>query len=543
MTEEKEVLCITSEFETPILERKVKKLRVASYSRVSTDAEEQLNSFELQKSYYTDLIMRNPDWKLVGTYADEGISGADASKRPGFQNMIRQCKKGKIDLIITKSISRFARNTVDSINYVRLLKSMGIGVIFEKENINTLEENSEVVLTILSSLAQEELNSLSMNVKMGKRMAMKKGRTTYVQIYGYKKGEDGKPEIIPYEAETVKLIYKLYLSGLTEGDISNKLNEEEIPAFGKDKVWKKSKVHSILTNERYCGDVLLQKTFVTDPISKKVKKNNGQLPKYLVKNDHKGIVSREIFDEAKRERLIRSSIQKTSQKTKTEQGKYSGKYALSEILVCGKCLSPYRRAIWTKRDGTKMAVWRCLNRLENGSKYCNESPTLEEENLHRIIVESINEFRSTKTELLPYFVNSLKLEVQNNSSEINITEIEKQIEILKSNVMELIKESISTHTVAANENRLKQMNDEIKSLTDTIERIKSQSSEDFGKIERLNEILENVDTEDVYDDILTRNLINTIKVMDKDKLSIIFKTGDVYEKSFEATIKTQNRSR
>ncbi len=192
--------------------------------------EEQLTSFYTQKSYYTELILKNPEWTLAGTYADEGISGASAEKRPDFMKMIRHCKKGKIDLIITKSISRFARNTLDSIGYVRKLKAMGVGVLFEKENINTLEENSEVVLTILASLAQEELNSLSMNVKMGKRMAMKEGKVTfqYNKIYAYKKGRDGQPEIIPEEAIIIRRIYESYLSGETTRTIADALNAEGI---------------------------------------------------------------------------------------------------------------------------------------------------------------------------------------------------------------------------------------------------------------------------------------------------------------------------
>ena len=209
-----------------------RQLRVASYSRVSTDFEEQLASFHTQKSYYTDLIMRTPEWTLAGTYADEGISGAAAEKRPDFMKMYRHCKRGKIDLIITKSISRFARNTLDSIGYVRKLKAMSVGVLFEKENINTLEENSEVVLTILASLAQEELNSLSQNVKMGKRMAMQEGKVffQYDRLYAYQKGADGQPEIIPEQAEIVKRISISYLVGQSVTNILQELNDEGIPS-------------------------------------------------------------------------------------------------------------------------------------------------------------------------------------------------------------------------------------------------------------------------------------------------------------------------
>ena len=256
---ERELIVIPATKDMYIFGNRNRQLRVASYSRVSTDFEEQLTSFHAQKSYYTDLIMRTPEWKLAGTYADEGISGASAEKRPDFMKMMRHCKKGKIDLIITKSISRFARNTLDSIKYVRKLKAMGVGVLFEKENINTLEENSEVVLTILSSLAQEELNSLSLNIKMGKRMAMQEGRVkfNYTNIYAYRKGADGEPEIIPEEAEIIQLIYQLYLKGMSAVAIIKELEKRKINSHAKGGKWKDSTIYSILENERYCGDVLL----------------------------------------------------------------------------------------------------------------------------------------------------------------------------------------------------------------------------------------------------------------------------------------------
>lgn len=544
-TVHREVVVIPATKDNYIYGSRNRQLRVASYSRVSTDFEEQLTSFYAQKSYYTDLIMRTPEWKLAGTYADEGISGASAEKRPDFMKMIRHCKKGKIDLIITKSISRFARNTLDSIKYVRKLKAMGVGVLFEKENINTLEENSEVVLTILSSLAQEELNSLSLNVKMGKRMAMQEGRVNfrYAHCYAYCKGKDGEPEIIPEEAEIIKLIYKLYLKGRSVPSIVKELNEKKVESHSKDGLWRISTVQSILENERYCGDMLLQKTFITDPISKKAKKNNGELPKYLIRNNHPAIVSRELYEKVQAEKARRGSKRKVSKQSKTEQSRYSGIYALNEILICGECLSPYRRVVWRNPSTKgKKAVWRCVNRLDYGKKYCKESVSIDEESLHMAIMEAINTTRGSRQQMIPYFLGQLKQSYKEQSNDkINIEQIERQIAELKANTMSLIQESVLSNTVGENEGRLKAMNDEIKALSGSItEYRKSQGYENGieSKICELGEILYNEPEKvDTYSDELVRQLIDTIKVAGDDKLIITFKCGTVHEQTVNRNIR------
>ena len=518
-----------------ILERQI---RMASYSRVSTDFEEQLTSFHTQKAYYTDLIMRNPKWKLAGTYADEGLSGASAEKRPDFMRMYRDCKKGKIDMIITKSISRFARNTLDSIGYVRKLKAMGVGVIFEKENINTLEENSEVVLTILASLAQEELNSLSQNVKMGKRMAMQEGKVffQYSQLYAYQKGADGQPEIIPEEAEIVKQIYASYLAGESTASIVKSLNNAGIPSPQKKGGWADTTIRRIIENERYCGDVILQKTYVTDPISKKVKVNNGELPKVYIKNNHTPIVSRETYERVQQERTRRSSKRKVSKHSITEQGKYSGKYALSEILICGECFTPYRRRIWTKRSKEKVPVWRCISRLEYATKYCKESATILEENLHLAIMQAINATRASRHEMIPFLTAHMERTLREQAKDgIDAAQVETRIAELKATTMELVRESTASNSVGENMSKLKAMSDEIKTLCDMLAEYKESCNSDSDSKIRMNEITEILQSEPedstTYNDTLVRQLIQTIKVMGEDKLEITFKCGMKYEQS------------
>ncbi len=518
-----------------------KQLRVCSYSRVSTNFEEQLTSFHSQKIYYTDMIMRNPKWTLAGTFADEGISGASATKRPEFMKMIRKCNNGKIDLIITKSISRFARNTVDSIKYCRKLKLMGIGVLFEKENINTLDENSEVLLTILASLAQEELNSLSLNVKMGKRMAMKEGKVhwNFSKIYGFKEGENGQPVINEEHAEIIKKIYTWYLEGKSEKGIIDNLTERNIKSISKNGDWKIHTIQSILKNERMCGDVILQKTYVVDPISKKVKENKGELPKIYIKNNHPAIIDRTTYEKAQLERSRRTSKRKTSFKTKTEQGKYSSLYALNDILRCAECGSPYRRALWTHyargtHEKTRRAVWRCLNRLDHGKKYCKNSPTLDEIKLQKSIMKAIKATAKDRKRLVPILVmeieNSLWSQVDGT---INVSKIEEQIVTLKSQTMKLIAECTANRTITEKHDVLKAMSDEIRNLQDMLDKYKeSETTEEKIKkeVEEVKNFLEN-DTHDYedYDDDIIRQVIRQIKVYDDGKLQILFNCGMEYE--------------
>ena len=376
-------------------------LRVAAYCRVSTDQEEQESSYEAQISYYTEKIGKNNDWQMAGIFADEGITGTQAKKRPEFLKMIRLCRQRKIDMVLTKSLSRFARNTVDSLNYIRELKALGIAVIFEKENINTLETDTEMMLTIMSCFAQAESESISKNVSWGIRQSFKNGNVPmqYARLLGYRKGHDGNAEIIPEEAEVVKEIYRCYLDGMSMNLIADRLNEKGLTTKGGSSPYRKTVVQRILTNEKYTGDALLQKTYVTDCITKKTRKNNGELPMYLVKNHHEPIISRTDFNRVQEEMARRSAKRTIADKlTKTGQGKYSAKYALSELLICGECGEHYRRVTWTAK-GFKEIKWRCVSRIQYGKKKCHSSPTVDEQALHRAIVSAVNEFCTVKDDV------------------------------------------------------------------------------------------------------------------------------------------------
>lgn len=446
------------------------KMRVAAYCRVSTDSEEQLNSYEAQKSYYTQKIQDSPDWEMAGIYADEGITGTSLKKRTEFKKMITACKRGHIDLIITKSLSRFARNTVDCLETVRLLKANGIGVYFEKENINTLTESSEFLITLFSGFAQAESESLSKNVAWGKAKSAEAGKVTfqYKKMLGYRKGADGQPEIVPEEAEVIKRIYHRYLDGCTLGQIKRELDEDNVPTAQGVEFWSPAIIHNILTNEKYIGDALLQKTYVTDCISKKVKKNQGERAMYYVENNHPAIISREMFDQVRNEMTRRSSKRKVLQKSgKTELGKYSGKYALTELLVCGECGSPYKRVTWA-RNGKKRIVWRCVSRLEFGTQYCHNSPTLDESKLHSAILASMNEFAVIRQEGCPD-VLAMAEEAKQALSQAGakLLELKKHMETVSREQSDLLDRLLENMGDA-------ELNAKMKALTDEKESLKAQ---------------------------------------------------------------------
>ena len=384
--------------------------------------------------------------------------------------MITACKRGHIDLIITKSLSRFARNTVDCLETVRLLKANGIGVYFEKENINTLTESSEFLITLFSGFAQAESESLSKNVAWGKAKSAEAGKVTfqYKKMLGYRKGADGQPEIVPEEAEVIKRIYHRYLDGCTLGQIKRELDEDNVPTAQGVEFWSPAIIHNILTNEKYIGDALLQKTYITDCISKKVKKNQGERAMYYVENNHLAIISREMFDQVRNEMTRRSSKRKVLQKSgKTELGKYSGKYALTELLVCGECGSPYKRVTWA-RNGKKRIVWRCVSRLEFGTKYCHNSPTLDESKLHSAILAAMNEFAAIRQEVCPDVLTMAEEAKQALSQAgAKLLELKKHLEAVSREQSDLLDRLLENMGDA-------ELNAKMKALTDEKESLKAQ---------------------------------------------------------------------
>ena len=510
------------------------KKRVAAYCRVSTDSEEQLNSYEAQKSYYTQKIEESSDWEMAEIYADEGISGTSMKKRTEFKKMITACKRGHIDLIITKSLSRFARNTVDCLETVRLLKANGIGVYFEKENINTLTESSEFLITLFSGFAQAESESLSKNVAWGWRKSAEAGNVyfQYKRMLGYRKGTDGQPEIVPEEAKIIRRIYRRYLAGCSLGQIKQELEQDNIPTAQKVERWSSAVIHNILTNEKYMGDALLQKTYITDCISKKVKKNMGERPMYYVENNHPAIIPRETFDQVQKEMTRRSSKRKVLQKSgKTELGKYSGKYALTELLVCGECGSPYKRVTWA-RNGKKRIVWRCVSRLEFGTKYCHNSPTLDESRLHNAILAAMNEYAAIRQEVCPDVLSMVE-EAKRAMSQAGamLLELKKRMDEVSQEQSDVLDRLLANMADAELNARMKALTDEKEALKAQILKVQQKEvsmAEQAAKRQQMWDSLKECSagyTE--FDDEFVRQIIRKITVEDAETIHVHFRDSDV----------------
>ena len=510
-----------------------RQLRVAAYCRVSTDDEEQLTSYEAQKNYYTDKIMTNKEWTMAGIFADEGITGTSARKRPEFLRMIRQCKQGKIDIVLTKSISRFARNTVDCLNYVRALKELGIAVIFEKENMNTLEIDSEILITMLGAFAQSESESISANVRWGIRQAMKEGKATiqYKYLYGYRKGDDSKPEIIPDQAEVVRKIYDLFLSGTPVRGIQEYLNANSVPNINGEPKWARSAIDSILTNEKYCGDVLLQKTYIDDCINKKVKKNTGQLPMYLVQNHHEGIISRETFDAAQAELARRSAGKSPSKKNApTGRSRYSSKYALSDRLYCGECGTRYQRCTWRNRDGSKRIVWRCVSRVDYGNKYCHDSPTLDEEPLHRAVLAAINSAVNDKDNIVYNLKAAMEKELAPAAGQqLSLSEIDDRLEQLNTEFSKVLAEASESGDQAAYSDRFREIMQKqtaLKAQRDEIQWLLAESGKATAHIEQCRQAAETTPSAITeWDDALIRQVVESVTVETCNEVIVALKSG------------------
>ena len=522
------VIPATKELATPRGARHGKQ-RVAAYCRVSTDSEEQLNSYEAQKAYYMQKIEENPDWELAGIFADKGLSGTSLKKRDEFKKMIAACKRGRIDTILTKSLSRFARNTVDCLDTIRMLRARGIGVIFEKENINTLTESSEFLITLFSGFAQAESESLSGNIVRGKLMSMQAGNVPfqYKKLLGYRKGADGKPEIDPEEAKTVRRIYRRYLDGCSLPQIQRELEADRIPTAEGIKRWSRQVLQNILTNERYIGDALLGKTYVLDCISKEVRKNNGERPQYYVENNHEAIVPREWFQRVQEEMTRRASKRKVMQRHgKTEQGKYSGKYALSELLVCGECGTPYKRCTWA-RNGKKRVVWRCVSRLEFGTKYCHHSPTLDEDRLHAAILEALNEFAQVGSEVKEDMLNFTRLvwagQALDGASLISLKQRMSDISAEQALLLDKVLENMDDPDLNA---QLKALMDEKQAVQEQIQTMEQETFQSENRMSRMAELREwmaQLEVNPEYNDEQVRMAVEQITAVDAETIHIKFR--------------------
>ena len=513
-----------------------KKLRVAAYCRVSTELEEQESSYEAQVEYYTRKIQETENWKLAGIYADDGKSATNTKKRDDFKAMIKDAEGGKIDMILTKSVSRFARNTVDSLLTIRKLKEKNVAVVFEKEGVNTLDGTGEILITILSSLAQEESRNISENTRWGVVRKFEKGKVivNHNKFMGYTKNENGDLVIVPKEAEIVRLVFRLYLEGYSTGKIAKYLEEQKIKtATGLEK-WHDTVVLKMLRNEKYMGDALLQKTYTVDFMTKKKVMNKGIVPQYYVEDDHEAIIPKDLFYRVQEELARRASVNKSAvTRKKNMKSKYSSEYALTGILLCGECGQEYRRVTWA-RNGKKKIVWRCSNRLTNGTKYCKDSVTLEEGILNRTVMEAIHRITCNDGNFASALRQNVIRVIGSYGREQEPDEYDEKIKAKQEEMVSLIAENaaISSYTDEFDE-RYRRIAEEISTLKEEqLEaRRKKKLAESYNRrVQDMDNFLKQQTYQmPEFDNDLVRRLIANIKVVSEDKLLIQFQSGIVME--------------
>lgn len=492
-------------------------LRVAAYCRVSTDYDEQASSYETQVVHYKELIQKEPTWEFAGIYADDGISGTNTKKREQFNQMIAACKAGKIDLIVTKSISRFARNTIDCLKYIRDLKAINVAIFFEKENINTMDAKGEVLITIMASLAQQESESLSQNVKMGIQYRYQQGKVfvNHNHFLGYTKDAQGNLVIEPAEAKVIKRIFYSYLNGMSMKQIADSLKADGILTGGKTKNWQSSGVSRILKNEKYMGDALLQKTYTVDFLNKKRVKNNGIMPQYYVENDHPAIIPKPVFMQ------VQQLIKQRQNGITTKNGKHrrlNGKYCFSQRVFCGKCGDIFQRNMWYWPE--KVAVWRCASRIKRSKsgRRCMIR-NVKEPLLKEATVQAFNQLIEGH-KLADKQIKANIMKVIKNSKGPTLDQLDKQLEEVQ---IQLIQ--------AANQHQnCDALTQQIMDLRKQKEKVQSRETDKQTKLHSIDEINKLVEFHKYglvdFDEQLVRRLVEKITIF-KRYMEFTFKDGEV----------------
>lgn len=460
----------------------------------------------------TSRASRNGRW--LRFYADDGISGTNTAKRDEFNRMIADCEAGKIDLILTKSISRFSRNTLDCLKYTRKLKTLNIAVFFEKENINTMDSKGEVLLTIMASLAQQESESLSANVRMGIQYRNQQGKVqiNHNWFLGYTKDAEGNLVIDPEQAEIVRRIYREYLEGASFLQIKRSLEADGIPNGAGHLKWHESNIHQILTNEKYIGDALLQKTYTVSVLDKKRSINNGQRPKYYVEGSHEAIIDRDVFMKVKAEIARRANLNPDGKRRV-----YSSKYALSGMVFCGHCGDIYRRVKWNNR-GCKSTVWRCVSRVLKGKMdFDCPARTVKEEVLHEAIVTAVNDAYARRNAV----ISLLKTNIQ----ETVFDDLEARIAAVDEQLAELQKQMVDNSSDHA---LVEALANQIDDLRGDRQDILAEAAERTDLQARMNDMIAFMEempkavTE--YSESFARRLVDKITIFD-EKIVVELKSG------------------
>jgi len=498
------------------------KKRVAAYARVSTSTEEQEGSYEAQINYYTKYIKERPEWELADIYTDEGISGTSTKNREGFKRMIADALAGKIDMIITKSCSRFARNTVTTLSTIRELKDKGVDVFFEKENIHSTDSKGELLLTIMSSLAQDESRNISENVKWGHRQRFSQGQVYlhYKNFLGYEKGPNGRPQIVEKEAKVIRLIYDMYLKGFTTGYIAKQLTRSGYKtATGKDK-WADSSVKSILSNEKYYGACLSQKTYVADFLTKKKKINRGELQQYFVEKSHPAIVSKEVFD------LVQEKMAHT-------KGNVSYVNFLSGKLICAGCGSIFGIKLWHSNDKYRHIVWQCARKYDKKIKK-QHSPYVKEEAVKEGFVALLNKLFVNKEEIIE--TGKLVLEVMRNTEKLDKA-VAEQKERLKrcEEGLEMLIDHAAKGKIAGDEyeTELKTRQKEYEQLVEGLKNLEADKASKKDRAIRLRAYLDSMSKIPPiaieFDEEIWAALVDKVYVQEDGSLEYLLYDGEKYK--------------
>lgn len=533
---EVEVIKANDPFDSSSRGRKIERLRVAAYCRVSTDDEDQIKSYDSMVKYYTDLIKNNKEWIFAGVFADKAITGTKTDKRDDFNRLIQECLEGNIDMVLAKSIPRFARNTLDTLKYVRMLKERGIAVYFEVEKINTMKDG-EFLMTILSSVAQQEVENTSAYVKKGLKMKMKRGELVGFQgCLGYDYDVTTKSLSVNEEgAKVVRYIFDRYVAGAGTTMIARELNEQGIMTI-KGNPWVSSSVMGIINNEKYKGDILLGKTFTVDPISKRRLENLGEEDRFYIHDHHEPIVSEETFARAQEIRS-RRNINRRKDVVAGKREKFSRQYAFSCMLECGFCGENLSRRRWHSSSKYKKTIWQCVKATKEGKRFCPDSKGIPEQVIEEAFVESYRMLCVDNRDVLEEFLKRIERTLNENSLEDKLAKQQKSIDNIQSKrkmlldkfLSGVVTQDIYEETDLGLERKLSNAKAQLKMLQGEIidENSLQRRLSDFKKALAKNEVLEEFDR-GIFESIIEKVIVGGIDEdgnKDPYMLTFIYKTG------------------
>lgn len=525
--------------ERRLRDNEIVRKRVAAYCRVSTDDEEQLNSFSSQVKYYRELIEKETDWMMAGVYADEAITGTQVSKREGFQKMIRACLAGEIDMVITKSISRFARNTLDTLKYVRMLKERNIAVFFEDEKINTLSMDGELLLVVLSSVAQQEVENISNNVKKGLAMKMSRGELVgFAGAFGYDYDPATKAISVNREqAEIVRHIFNRYVSGVGTSTIARELEEMGVLNPSGSKIWHQSTVAGIIRNEKYTGDLLQGKTFTVDPISHRRLENLGESDKYLLKDHHEAIISRELFSQAQEILEKRSQCHSNARlKTNEYRSLYTNKYAFSCKCRCGFCGATLTRRTWHSGK-YKKTIWLCVRAVKKGKKYCPQCKAITETAIMSAFVESYKLMTRNHKDVLDELLERVEKVLSGDDVQERIEKEKEKLKDMSSKLNNLLdmhlEGKIDYDTYDKKKSDLQKRIDDLKSVIADLQDVGNTKLNIEDRIAFMREKLKKADTIKEFDRQVFESIVDYVVVggyneegnADPSMITFVYRTG------------------